>query len=858
MFVHRCNVHGVSLKKIKRMLDTYEHNITGQSLFNMLPPLNCGRMQAQNTAVDTSIDSAQTQSEVPAVDDFPCCILSPSGAGTDLKSANSCVISSSGFTLPASGPHTVISSGYISTVDDGVNSCLLSESDTSNTFSEIVGSSYPSDIAAAAFSEILTLPSRVFENAPESFCSDSLGIDGSSTRIIKNASCPYSADTLLPVCTAPLSNSQDTVLLMEDSASSSKLTFTSGMATVIAPLSANTVVTTGVNWTGEKFTDNSAGVSGNICAEIMQTSGKLLRSEVSELISDSSPDDEAVGIVTEHVQSASEVTSSNTDNKLSIPLLAADTQLSDFTTNNADMPLVCSVPEIADYSSIAGSGGTESDDRCEHLLTDLSDSFSNLKSASGQVETLNGDMLIAANSNVEHLKHITLDKTGECVSSRVAMNEKNNKKYSEFILPPDAEETGVESEANCTDCSIDKDVTTQLLCENEKPPAAIEERPLHDIAGSVDIQTVAQCRESDKFVGTEAMMENLEVHSAQRVAELMYWGQADTSKRRNSPLDEAEVHSAVVDTVVSDLLVADSLAEQCVPGIEPKPQRTSLRSYQKKQVSSLMERIVAGQEWMNECDRSGNSITQSEHGLVDAAASHSDIDQCRMEQHFVSDEYQSISTQTEPRDFVTLTKATNGKEVIDMADYVAVVKTSPRVISLHMTDDQTSPNVPVRLMLHKSCSAADKSENVENSTQLELLASCFPTISSRDLQELLTNCGNDILIVADLLLEFGYEYNEPQEDIANMPALSSLLDSCSDCPRASPDHSISEKHSSPSNKQTKSGKRNTPALWRLYRDSLISKGIVAESVNMQPPCEFQFPNSLPTSGLYIILLHLLL
>ena len=840
-------MHGVSLKKIKHMLDIYEHNITGQSLFAMLPPLECGRLQAQTSAVD----AAQNQSKVPAVDNLSQFLLSPSTAGTGVASAHSCVVSSSWSSLPASGPHTVVSSA-----DGGVNSCSLLDSSTSNPVAETVGSSR-SDACVVVSCEMLTSPSSVcVENVSDSICCDRVTTTSrSASRAAENAG---SADVLSPVYTESLSNTESLVLLAENAALASK----HGVMATVTSLSTDA----DINCTDRKFTDNSTAASGTMCAEIMQTCGKLLTSEVSEAISVRSPDDEVADVVIDDAQYVSEVASSagNTNTALCSctefefetvlsalhadvhlgcchphAVDAADTQSSD----QADLLLMPSVPEVANCSRVAGSATTESDDRGRRMLSDLSDAFCDTKSACGHVETVDGDFRTAGHSDMEHLKHVTLDETVEveCVPSHLA-NKKNDEKCPEFTLYIDADKKGAESEAYCIGRSIDEDRTTERLCETEKAPASFKEKLHHDVLGIVDRQTVVQGQGNDEFVGSEGK----ENRSVPAVAELMYWGQIDTGEKvKDFAHSSAEIHCGVVDTAACDLSVADSPAEQCVSGIEPKPQRTSVRSGPKKQVSSLMERIVAGKEWLSDCE----PTTQSEHSSVDLAASCSDIDQRCAEQHSVSNEYQSNSTQTEPCDFVTLTKVTNGEQVLGTAKYVAVVESSPRVISSHVTDRPASPNIPDHLMLHKSCSTADETEDVMNSSQLELLTSCFPTISSRDLQELLTNCGNDVLIVADLLLEFGYEYNKPREDIADIPAPCSSSSSRSNSTRASPDRSVAAKSNSTSTKEMKSSKKNTLALCRLYRDSLMSKGIVAESLRTQHQYELQVPVNIPMSGL---------
>ena len=847
-------MHGVSSKKIQRMLDTYERDVTGQSLFAMLPPLNCGKLQSQNQAFDTSVGSAldhsqkisgsaHSPSETAPIDDLFHFTLSPSDAGTDMMSAHSCDISSSGFALPVSGPHPVASSGYAISADDGIISCLLSEFTTSNLASQAVGS-HPSDVPATASCKTLISSSSMFENAPESVCFDSVGTGSSATRAMENAS--------LPVCTLSLSDGHDVVLLTENSTLSSKLrcTSSSDMATVTSPLSAATVVTADINGSDEKLADNSSVANGGMHADVMQNLAKLSASKMSRLIYDSSLADEAVGIVTDDAQSMSEAASSTSNTE--------DTNLHSFAELEcgsssdlvpADLCLGCDHLRAADASTPNTSLYV-----VDSQPSSKTDTFCDMNSACGQAETLKSDLPAAEHSTIEHLAHITVDKTSDCIISRVA-SKKNDDKYPEFTLRIDAREKDAETEASSTEQSIDKDGTSELLCEIEMADSVFEEKSLYNVpvAGSVVIQSVAQSRENDKLIETEARVENLEIDNAQRVAELKYWGQIDTSKRLNSAQTQAEVEmqSEFVGTVTS----SPPVAEQHIRGTAPKPQRRSLRSCQKKQASSLMDRIVAGKQWLSECEPcgnpTGNPFTLSEHSLVDEAASQSDVGQCTVEQRSLSDKCRSVLTQTEPHDFITLTKATNSEEFLGMTDYGAVVETFPRVISSHVTDSHTLPNVPVCLMLHKSCSTANETENVtENSSQLDLLASCFPTISLGDLQELLTNCGNDIIVVADLLLEFGYEYNEPQEDIAVLSSSSSHSVST----QSSPDRSAAARNSPARTKETKGSKKNTSALYRLYRDSLISKGIAAESVKIQTPCELQVPVNIPTSGLYLCVL----
>jgi len=124
--------------------------------------------------------------------------------------------------------------------------------------------------------------------------------------------------------------------------------------------------------------------------------------------------------------------------------------------------VISSVPEVASSSLIAGCGTAVSDDRCDHLLNDLSDTFCDMNTACSHTETLNSDLPAAEHSDIEQLKHITLDKTSDCTISHVA-SKKNDDKYSEFTLRLDAGEKDAETKASSTEQSIDKDRTSELL-----------------------------------------------------------------------------------------------------------------------------------------------------------------------------------------------------------------------------------------------------------------------------------------------------------------------------------------------------------------------------------------------------------
>lgn len=358
-----------------------------------------------------------------------------------------------------------------------------------------------------------------------------------------------------------------------------------------------------------------------------------------------------------------------------------------------------------------------------------------------------------------------------------------------------------------------------------------------DTLCACDVDSAIDHLHSDDFTVVDTQMNNSVIHrdSGLRATELRYWGPTDTNDALISCDDETEVcrgtsgHSSMIEQCFSGVDDQTPMIEPCLTGVGPKPQQ---RRLQKKRLSSLMQSILVGKGWASDCgcpaaDQSDSSSPSQQFELCDTQHS------------LVSAEYQSDFTQTEPCDFIASAKAANGEDVM-----VTVVKTSPRTVSspLSLTDHQPSLKVPFRIMLHKSCATADEMENTEHSSQLSSLAACFPTVTSDDLQELLTSCDNDAQVVADLLLEFGYEYNEPRDDVVSSSSSHTNSSSC-----CSPDRPLSVERNSPNVKETKSGtagRKNTPTLYRLCREVLISKGVRT----MQPRRQLQVPINAQTSG----------
>ena len=859
--VHRYNVHGVSSGKIKRMLGTYEHNVTAQSLFAMLPPLDCGQRQALTTAASTSSISAYSQSVNSAADDLYGLESSLSSARTYVATCfASSVVDSSSMSTAAS--QCVVSSG------EGV----YSSSGTSNSHclvTEAVGSSW-NNVAAASIYDFFTPPS-----SSKSACCDGVG----------TASCTPT-EYEFPV---PAASSSEV--------SSCKLV-SSGNVPALSPLEVDALVTTDKRRVYEVSTqlDSESDGTSDRLSETMLTSGQLSQSKLSVLVSDRCSRDEASGIVTEHTECVGGPTSSVVDCVDGVTSSASDTDVvchsTDFEyglprTLTTDVLLGRSQPHGIDIQSPADTVSVSQDHPSCSTDTQLSDlatekshtmllmcstadevkrSLSAESEAESDVKTGRNSLYDeksvcnqrdALNSEQIH-SCLTADKTVDCLLTQSLNAEladvNHNEKCLECPVHLDSAQADFknhdESKACSSDQSIDRSRTAEHNIDGdlttEMASASTDKQLLCEVTADTVVSSCSVTRqpdprsiESDSLPRDEGKRKNSDTrcYNTIRAAELIYWGQTDADERLLSQNSDAKVRS-----------VTDSVAEQHdEQGVEPKPQRRRLHGCQKKQIASLMESIWAGKEWMAEHDPGWNVTRPSESSSPDIELSCHNTDESSAEQRSVSDECRSNSTQTEPYDFVTLTKVTRNDELVDRTNYAAFIETSPRDISVH--DCQVLPDVPLRSVLHKSCSTADETEDSESSSQLQFLESCFPCIGSRDLHELLANCGNDVVVSADLLLEFGYDYNEPQGD--DVPDVSSL--STSDTDSCSSDHSVVVKSSSSHTKSSRSPRSRKTAL-RLYKDSLISKGIELQSRQAQRRCQPSFGANVPAPSLYLTVL----
>ena len=716
--VLRCNVHGVSVKKIKRMLDSYEHNVTVQSLFAMLAPtVVCGMQQALTAADSGSVDSVCDQS--PSTDMSLLCINSSSSSsmGTSVTSLHNCIVQPllvSTCTVPAS------SSGGVET---GSLNCFISE-------------------------------------AVASSCND----------------------------VTPCQSSRSPVGLSADNCKS-------------------------------------------VCCETLNSrpSTSIVESTLSGLVSDRSP----VAIEREHVCSVGHLTCSAAETD--IVGASIGVELENLPCTGAGV--LCTQPPASTVLDPAYS-------TCTRQMSDVKLVSELSTCCQSQIV----ECLLTSYSEAKHDCQ-SADKTADNVDSRSCRDVASEWTHSDIErltqLPDDGlllaqpadvhnplEATqAVASEGTDAGAELTDRHTSADLLSASRDDERLCEFATDQADSNVTVQTEPASLERD----SEVIVQNTdrECYSGTRAAELIYWGQSDDSERLYSQSDEANIGA-----------IADYTDDQHMPGVEPKPQRARLRSCQKKRISSVVKSILAaGKEWVSEHeDRWSSASASSETSPLDKELCCSDIDRCNAERRFVSNGRRCNSTQTEPYDFITLTRVGGDCEFTDTTNYLAVVETSPRDISQHASDGQLSPDVPVQVSLHKSCSTADDVENVDRCSQLDFLESCFPTISSRDLNELLSNCGNDVVVVSDLLLEFGYEYNEPHGDVTDLPSSSS---SCTDSASCSPDRSAVVESSSSGTKLPTS-RKNTSALYRLHRDSLISKGVELGSRKMRPHGRLQLHADVPS------------
>ena len=452
--VHRYNIHGVSSGKIKRMLHTYEHNVTAQSLFAMLPPLHYGR-RALATADSTSNNSDYNQSLTSAADSLKS--SSPS-AGTYVTAslANSVVES-----LALLDSQCIVSSGegVCSCPDTSSSDCVITEADGSSL----------NNVAAPLLHNWFTPPS-----SPKSVCCDSVG----------TAHCaPTVCELSVPVASS--------------SVSSCKLVLSSD-----TPVMSPFAVMTDIDCEDEQKTyevctqsDSESDRTSDTLGEMAQSSGQLSQSKLSVLMSHRCSRDEATGIVTDHTECVAGVSSSanKTDMLCSSsdlefeslpciltadghsqqhvidiqspvytesisqdhPACSTDTQSSDLTTEKAHtMLLTSSTADVVKYS-LSAESEAELDEKtgCKLLCDENSVCSQHGSLESEQTRSFSG---LTAHRTVECLLTDSLKPDVADVNHNEKFTEHLNTTQADLLKHD-------ESEARSRDQNVDRGRTVQHL-----------------------------------------------------------------------------------------------------------------------------------------------------------------------------------------------------------------------------------------------------------------------------------------------------------------------------------------------------------------------------------------------------------
>ncbi|XP_054718465.1 NEDD4-binding protein 2-like [Uloborus diversus] len=116
------------------------------------------------------------------------------------------------------------------------------------------------------------------------------------------------------------------------------------------------------------------------------------------------------------------------------------------------------------------------------------------------------------------------------------------------------------------------------------------------------------------------------------------------------------------------------------------------------------------------------------------------------------------SSQTEPKDFVMVHKASVGEPVSE--DYFILETKLEFDVDDSKTESLDQPEIVAQNpTFEKSTYTEDLLEDVEVNEKLAHLQECFPDISDEDLLHLLEVCHNDDTWLSNLLLEWGYKYN---------------------------------------------------------------------------------------------------
>ena len=121
---------------------------------------------------------------------------------------------------------------------------------------------------------------------------------------------------------------------------------------------------------------------------------------------------------------------------------------------------------------------------------------------------------------------------------------------------------------------------------------------------------------------------------------------------------------------------------------------------------------------------------------------------------------QDAATFTNPQDFAGLQRVANmGIAGLRGINFVGVSPCRPRDIQ---DPGRVSPvRSPTKsLKVDRGCSTEDLNSGPQGDG-VEFLATCFPTVSRDDLEDMMHSCQGDVQWAVNVLLDAGYEYNQP-------------------------------------------------------------------------------------------------
>ncbi|XP_013787290.1 NEDD4-binding protein 2-like, partial [Limulus polyphemus] len=135
-------------------------------------------------------------------------------------------------------------------------------------------------------------------------------------------------------------------------------------------------------------------------------------------------------------------------------------------------------------------------------------------------------------------------------------------------------------------------------------------------------------------------------------------------------------------------------------------------------------------------------------------------------------------TQSESKDFIILQKVQKNhvidSEIIVRIGSIYYDKISETGKSVLLAEKDAE--IPIIVKLHKSTTTHDLPDTMTKSEKLEFLKNCFPDIGEEDIVEIFEKCQGDHHWTVNILLDFGYEYNN-HERISDLAPLQ-IIEEC--------------------------------------------------------------------------------